>query len=77
MADVAVGRPCPFDGTLVTYSGAYTDKNLVGICPYCKREMEVLNPEYKPAPPVVEVETAPPAAEEMAAHTDVPQEAVK
>jgi hypothetical protein len=50
MAQLAIARACPNDGTLVTYSGSYTDADLMGHCPCCKQSLSVANPSYVPPP---------------------------
>lgn len=50
MADQAVGRNCPNDGTLTACAGSYTDEFLVGTCVVCKKIISTPNPYYrKPA----------------------------
>lgn len=50
MAQFAIARSCPYDGTLVTYSGSYADADLMGQCPCCKQSLTIPNPSYV-APP--------------------------
>jgi len=50
VAQLAIARSCPYDGTLVTYSGSYSDELLMGQCPCCKQSESVPNPSYV-APP--------------------------
>jgi hypothetical protein len=47
MADQAVGRNCPNDGTLTACAGSYTDEFLVGVCAYCNGGVITPNPYYK------------------------------
>lgn len=64
MADQAVGRNCPNDGTLTACSGAFTDENLVGVCAYCSRAVITPNPSYrKPAQDATDEEPATEAEE--------------
>ena len=53
MADVAQGRPCKVCGTLVTYSGSFSDPELSGACARCGMAGEgghntIPNPRYVP-----------------------------
>jgi len=52
MADLAIGRNCPSDGTLTACAGSYGDAQLVGVCAVCKQSIYAANPYYV-APPVV------------------------
>lgn len=65
MADQAVGRTCPNDGTLTACSGSYSDENLVGVCAYCSGAVITLNPYYKK--PATDTEPEEVADEQQAA----------
>jgi hypothetical protein len=59
MADQAVGRNCPNDGTLTACAGAYADENLVGTCAYCNQTVSTPNPYYsKPSQPATDDQPA-------------------
>lgn len=43
MADLAIGRSCPHDGTLTACTGSKNDRVLVGVCACCGRSVQQLN----------------------------------
>lgn len=43
MADLAIGKNCPFDGTLTACAGVKSDSVLVGTCACCGRSVKVRN----------------------------------
>ncbi len=43
MAELAIGRACPHDGTLTACAGSKTDRVLVGVCACCGRTVEQVN----------------------------------
>jgi hypothetical protein len=54
MAQQAIGRNCPNDGTLTACAGSYADEFLVGTCAYCKNTVSVENPYYSATHVLVE-----------------------
>jgi hypothetical protein len=53
MADHAVGRNCPRDGTFTACAGAYGDENLVGTCAVCNQAVVAPNPYFADAQRIV------------------------
>ena len=58
MAELAIGRACPHDGTLTACAGSKTDRVLVGVCACCGRTVQQANHFFAgdPAEAVAELE---------------------